>query len=279
MASWKGKAPVKPARTTYTSADLSNVSEAYLQELKETFRLYDTEHTGLLSLKKLRLAMRTLGFEASLDDIEEIVQDMPSLSIHNAKKKKKPSAGYGGSKKRGVAASTTKDKGKKKDPGQSGADEASSSRRSSRAAVVTLKKGSRSKYVDESDEDAAMSGGDEEDIYEGAKQATMDHGTDDGDSRQSAAYDDLCFNLQDFITIMVPSEEPHGQDEVSRVFQLFDMQGKGSIRIEDLRRVATELDIPMKDEELREMIEEADRDGDGGVTELEFARIMKKTGF
>lgn len=63
------------------------------------------------------------------------------------------------------------------------------------------------------------------------------------------------------------------------MFQLFDTEGKGSIRLEDLRRVASELGIPMKEQELQEMIEEGDRDGDGGVTEQEFTRIMKKAGF
>lgn len=33
----------------------------------------------------------------------------------------------------------------------------------------------------------------------------------------------------------------------------------------------------MTDEELQEMIDEADRDGDGEVNEEEFFRIMKKT--
>ena len=33
----------------------------------------------------------------------------------------------------------------------------------------------------------------------------------------------------------------------------------------------------MADEELQEMIEEADRDGDGQVSEEEFLRMMKKT--
>ena len=33
----------------------------------------------------------------------------------------------------------------------------------------------------------------------------------------------------------------------------------------------------MTDEELQEMIDEADRDGDGEISEDEFLRIMKKT--
>ncbi|KAI8599965.1 hypothetical protein EDD21DRAFT_378426 [Dissophora ornata] len=77
---------------------------------------------------------------------------------------------------------------------------------------------------------------------------------------------------------MTPSEQ-HGMDEMSRVFKLFDTQSRGFLRLEDLRRVATELNIPFNDEELREMIEETARDVDFGVTEQDFAKIMTKTGF
>ena len=41
--------------------------------------------------------------------------------------------------------------------------------------------------------------------------------------------------------------------------------------------MARELGENMTDEELMEMIEEADRDGDGEISEEEFLRIMKKT--
>ena len=33
----------------------------------------------------------------------------------------------------------------------------------------------------------------------------------------------------------------------------------------------------MNDEELQEMIDEADRDGDGAISEADFLRIMSKT--
>ncbi len=41
--------------------------------------------------------------------------------------------------------------------------------------------------------------------------------------------------------------------------------------------MAKELGENLTDEELQEMIDEADRDGDGEVNEEEFYRIMKKT--
>ncbi|KAF8976655.1 hypothetical protein BGZ46_008092 [Entomortierella lignicola] len=242
--------------------DLADASPAYYQELKETFQLFDTEHRGVLSTKMLRLAMRTLGFEASLDDIQEIIQEIPELSVHSTKRKKRQNS------KQGMKVLS---KGKElESPALN--HEASAVRRSSRAAAVASRTTSKPKYVDS---DVDESSGDDDDRYEDKQESSADINDEDGAKED----DELYFTLQDFITIMTPNEEQHGQDEISRVFQLFDTQGRGAILLEDLRRVASELGIQMKDEELREMIEEADRDGDGVVTEQDFGKIMKKTGF
>ena len=61
------------------------------------------------------------------------------------------------------------------------------------------------------------------------------------------------------------------------MFNLFDDDQTGHITLRNLKRVAKELGENMTDEELQEMIDEADRDGDGEVNEEEFFRIMKKT--
>mmetsp|Transcript_127507 Transcript_127507/g.354979 ORF Transcript_127507/g.354979 Transcript_127507/m.354979 type:complete len:111 (-) Transcript_127507:60-392(-) len=65
--------------------------------------------------------------------------------------------------------------------------------------------------------------------------------------------------------------------EILKVFRLFDDDETGKTSWKNLKRVAEELGERMTDEELRDMIDEADRDGDGEVNEEEFLRIMKKT--
>jgi Ca2+-binding EF-hand superfamily protein len=71
--------------------------------------------------------------------------------------------------------------------------------------------------------------------------------------------------------------EKDSREEILKAFRLFDDDEKGKISFRNLKRVAKELGETMTDEELAEMIEEADRDGDGEINEEEFLRIMKKT--
>ena len=69
----------------------------------------------------------------------------------------------------------------------------------------------------------------------------------------------------------------HLADEIRRVFKLFDDDETGRISFRNLKRVARELGENMTDEELQEMINKADLDGDGEVNEDEFMRIMTCT--
>lgn len=82
----------------------------------------------------------------------------------------------------------------------------------------------------------------------------------------------------DFYTLMAKKiEDKDASDEIMKAFQLFDDKNTGKIGLQNLKRVAKELGESLSDEELKEMISEADRDGDGFVNKDEFLRIMKKT--
>lgn len=63
------------------------------------------------------------------------------------------------------------------------------------------------------------------------------------------------------------------QDEINRAFELFDGEGKGSITLQDLERVAKELGEGLQHEELQAMIDEFDMNGDGAISREEFINI------
>ena len=62
-------------------------------------------------------------------------------------------------------------------------------------------------------------------------------------------------------------------EEIDRAFHLFDTENKGVITVDDLRRVAVELNEGMDEDELQAMIDEFDVEGRGGVDLEEFRSI------
>tara|TARA_B110000305_G_C19108577_1_gene478676 strand:- start:103 stop:603 length:501 start_codon:yes stop_codon:yes gene_type:complete len=79
----------------------------------------------------------------------------------------------------------------------------------------------------------------------------------------------------DMMTQKMAERDP--REEMLKAFRLFDDDETGKISFKNLKRVAKELGENMTDDEIQEMIDEADRDGDGEIGEEEFMRIMKKT--
>merc|ERR1712057_154263 len=82
---------------------------------------------------------------------------------------------------------------------------------------------------------------------------------------------------QEFLEMMTAKmSQKDSREEILKAFRLFDDDETGKISFRNLKRVAKELGENMTDEELQEIIDEADRDGDGEINEDEFLRIMKR---
>ncbi|ODN02466.1 Centrin-2, partial [Orchesella cincta] len=85
-------------------------------------------------------------------------------------------------------------------------------------------------------------------------------------------------NFNDFLTVIeMKLAEKDSKDEIQKAFNLFDKDHTGLITFQNLKQIASELGEELNDEEILEMITEADADGDGAVNQDEFFRIMKKT--
>ena len=63
---------------------------------------------------------------------------------------------------------------------------------------------------------------------------------------------------------------------VKKVFSLFDDERAGFVSTKNIKRLAKELNIEISEQELQAMIEKADLDRDGLVSEEEFYHIMSR---
>merc|ERR1712118_559809 len=66
------------------------------------------------------------------------------------------------------------------------------------------------------------------------------------------------------------------KDDMLKAFRLFDDDQTGTVSFKNLKRVAKETNQTLTDDELKEMLADADKDGDGVLNEEEFLRMMKK---
>ncbi|ALC40232.1 CG17493 [Drosophila busckii] len=86
----------------------------------------------------------------------------------------------------------------------------------------------------------------------------------------------IAFN--DFLHLMrLKMAAKDTKQDMLKAFSFFDDDHTGTISFNNLKRVANELGENLTDEELQEMIDEADLDGDGEVCREEFLAVMKKT--
>jgi len=152
-----------------TKKGRSDLTEEQKQEIKEAFDLFDTDGSGSIDAKELKVAMRALGFEPKKEEIRKMIADI--------------------------------------------------------------------------DKDGS---------------GTID--------------------FSEFLSMMsAKMAERDPREEIMKAFRLFDDDDSGTINFAKLKRVAKELGENMSDDELQEMIDEADRDGDGVINLDDFMRIMKKT--
>lgn len=87
----------------------------------------------------------------------------------------------------------------------------------------------------------------------------------------------VTIDFNDFLEIMTTKmSERDSAEELEKAFILFS-QNKPFIEFEDLKRIARELGETMSDDELKEMVFEANKtDRDGAVDKKDFLSILNK---
>ena len=87
-------------------------------------------------------------------------------------------------------------------------------------------------------------------------------------------------SFDEFLDMMTARiSDRNTRDDLKRVFNLFDDARQGFITIENLRRVARELGEEISEEELKEIVQRADLDGDQKLGFEDFYNVMTKKTF
>jgi calmodulin len=82
-------------------------------------------------------------------------------------------------------------------------------------------------------------------------------------------------DFPEFLTMMARKmkENNNIKDEIHEIFKVFDKEGNGFISVAELSHVMISLGEELTEEEVKEMIKEADIDGDGQVSYEDFKKF------
>ncbi|KAF7377609.1 Calmodulin [Mycena sanguinolenta] len=81
-------------------------------------------------------------------------------------------------------------------------------------------------------------------------------------------------DFPEFLTMMARKmRDTDSEEEIKEAFKVFDKDGNGYISAAELRHVMTNLGEKLSDNEVDEMIREADVDGDGQINYEEFVKV------
>ena len=85
--------------------------------------------------------------------------------------------------------------------------------------------------------------------------------------------------FEDFMDVMIEKEsEKEPDDEMKKAFKVLCEEGMDKITMKSLSKICVDLGEKIDEEELQEMINQADKDQDEEISEEDFVKIMKKIG-
>ena len=86
-------------------------------------------------------------------------------------------------------------------------------------------------------------------------------------------------SYEEYMDVMIDKDENKDPEvEMRKAFKILCEEGTDKITLKSLSKICADLGEKISDEELQEMINEADKDQDEEVGEEDFMKIMQKTG-
>ena len=64
----------------------AGLSEEQIEEIREAFNLFDTDHSGSIDYRELKAAMRALGFEVKKEELRKMITDIDADGSGNVRR-------------------------------------------------------------------------------------------------------------------------------------------------------------------------------------------------
>ena len=85
--------------------------------------------------------------------------------------------------------------------------------------------------------------------------------------------------FEEYMDVMIDKEDNKDPEtEMKKAFKVLCEEGSDKITLKSLSKICTDLGEKISDEELQEMINEANKEQEDEVSEEDFIKIMQKTG-
>ncbi len=68
--------PISGAQKKKSNGPKPELSDEQKQEIREAFDLFDSDGSGTIDIKELKVAMRALGFEPKKEEIKKMIADI-----------------------------------------------------------------------------------------------------------------------------------------------------------------------------------------------------------
>ncbi|KAF2608482.1 hypothetical protein F2Q68_00045948 [Brassica cretica] len=225
------------------------------EELKEAFRVFDKDQNGFISAAELRHVMTNLGEKLTDEEVDEMI------IWHEANIRLKTTTVEGSEKRKEhfVASGARTPKSKEM------ADQLTDEQISEFKEAFSLFDKDGDGCITTKELGTVMRS-----LGQNPTEAELQDMINEVDADGNGTID-----FPEFLNLMAKKmKDTDSEEELKEAFRVFDKDQNGFISAAELRHVMTNLGEKLTDEEVDEMVREADVDGDGQIHYEEFVKIM-----
>eukprot|EP00413_Alexandrium_margalefii_P048865 CAMPEP_0204611026 /NCGR_PEP_ID=MMETSP0661-20131031/61808_1 /ASSEMBLY_ACC=CAM_ASM_000606 /TAXON_ID=109239 /ORGANISM="Alexandrium margalefi, Strain AMGDE01CS-322" /LENGTH=265 /DNA_ID=CAMNT_0051622855 /DNA_START=100 /DNA_END=898 /DNA_ORIENTATION=- len=238
------------------AAMADQLTEEQIAEFKEAFSLFDKDGDGTITTKELGTVMRSLGQNPTEAELQDMINEVDAL---------RQLVSHGGCLASGPQSAAAAASHTAPCPAPAMADQLTEEQIAEFKEAFSLFDKDGDGTITTKELGTVMRS-----LGQNPTEAELQDMINEVDADGNGTID-----FPEFLSLMARKmKDTDTEEELIEAFKVFDRDGNGFISAAELRHVMTNLGEKLTDEEVDEMIREADVDGDGQINYEEFVKMM-----